>query len=83
MCGLLTGAVNGLFGAGGGMLAVPVLTYVAGLDERKSHATAIAVILPLCIISTIVYALQGGFDYSIFRLLSQAWLRAECSERCS
>ncbi|MFR5833430.1 MAG: sulfite exporter TauE/SafE family protein [Acutalibacteraceae bacterium] len=66
MFGLLTGAVNGLFGAGGGMLAVPVLTYVAGLDERKSHATAIAVILPLCIISTIVYALQGGFDYSIF-----------------
>lgn len=64
-CGLLIGAVNGLFGAGGGMLAVPVLTYVAGLDERHSHATAIAVILPLCFISAAVYAFKTSFDAEI------------------
>lgn len=65
ICGLAVGAVNGLFGAGGGMLAVPVLTFAAGLSEKKAHATAIAVILPLCLVSTVVYAVRGTFDYSV------------------
>lgn len=65
VCGLAVGAVNGLFGAGGGMLAVPVLTFAAGLGEKKAHATAIAVILPLCLVSTVVYAVRGIFDYSV------------------
>lgn len=65
VCGLAVGTVNGLFGAGGGMLAVPVLTFAAGLGEKKAHATAIAVILPLCLVSTVVYAVRGTFDYSV------------------
>lgn len=65
VCGAAVGAVNGLFGAGGGMLAVPVLAYAAGLSTKKAHATAIAVILPLCLISTVVYAVRGSFDYSV------------------
>ncbi len=63
--GVLIGAVNGLFGAGGGMLAVPCLTYVWGLDEKSAHATAIAVILPLCLVSSIVYALKGNYEPSV------------------
>lgn len=66
LCGIAIGIVNGLFGAGGGMLAVPVLTYIAKLDERNAHATAIAVILPLCAVSSVVYALGGGADWGIF-----------------
>lgn len=66
VCGLAVGLVNGLFGAGGGMLAVPVLTFAAGLSAKKAHATAIAVILPLCVISSAVYAFKGSFDYSVF-----------------
>lgn len=46
------------------MLAVPVLTWVAGLPQKKSHATAIALILPLCAIASVVYAFKGGFDAS-------------------
>lgn len=65
VCGLAVGAVNGLFGAGGGMLAVPVLVYAAGLSEKKAHATAIALILPLCMVGTVVYALRGSFDTGI------------------
>lgn len=56
-CSVFIGVVNGLFGAGGGMLAVPCLTYIGGLDEKSAHATAIAAILPLCLVSAIVYAL--------------------------
>lgn len=53
------GAANGLFGGGGGMLAVPLLER-AGLETRQAHATAIAVILPTSLASGIVYAV-GGF----------------------
>ncbi len=65
-CGFITGAVNGAFGAGGGMLAVPALSYVGGLSKKQSHATAIAVILPLCVVGSSVYATGGGYDYSVF-----------------
>lgn len=64
-CGVLIGALNGLFGAGGGMIAVPVLTFLIGLDEKHSHATAIALILPLCLISTIAYAFGGGIEEGV------------------
>jgi len=63
--GLFIGIVNGIFGAGGGMLAVPALSFIGGLDDKHSHATAIAIILPLCLISTIVYALRSSFDFGI------------------
>jgi uncharacterized membrane protein YfcA len=59
VAGLFIGFVNGLFGAGGGMLAVPVLTVVAGLNMKRSHATAILVILPLCAVSSVVYLSKG------------------------
>ena len=64
--GLFIGFVNGLFGAGGGMLAVPLLTMVAGLSMKRSHATAILVILPLCAVSSVVYLTKGISDGGIF-----------------
>lgn len=65
LSGLAIGVVNGLFGAGGGMLSVPALTYILGLDEQHAHATAIAVILPLCIISSIAYSLLGTYQIEV------------------
>ena len=64
--GLFIGFVNGLFGAGGGMLAVPLLTMVAGLNMKRSHATAILVILPLCAVSSVVYLTKGTSGGDVF-----------------
>ena len=36
LCGGAIGVVNGLFGAGGGMLAVPVLAFAAGVCAKYS-----------------------------------------------
>ena len=58
--GALTGIANGLFGGGGGMIAVPFLEKAAGYPPPCAHATAIAVILPASLVSGIVY-LFGGF----------------------
>lgn len=61
VCGTAVGAANSLFGGGGGMLAVPLLT-ATGLDEKRAHATAILVILPVSLFSFILYALRGFYD---------------------
>lgn len=59
--GLITGALTGFFGGGGGMLVIPLLTGVLSLEEKEAHATAIAVILPVSLASALVYLINGGF----------------------
>lgn len=61
MAGLLTGAVNGLFGGGGGMVAVPLMKNMLGYGEKRSHATAILIIAPVCAASAIIYIINGFF----------------------
>ena len=63
LSGILIGAVNGLFGAGGGIIAVPILRK-AGLDHKQSHANAVAVILPVSILSGVLYLLEGKVQFS-------------------
>ena len=62
--GSATGGANGLFGGGGGMLAVPLLQKT-GLSVQKAHATAILVILPVSLFSFLLYALNGFYDFSV------------------
>ena len=61
--GAAAGAANGLFGAGGGMILVPLLTRWAGLEDKKAFATSISIIAPLCLVSIVIYCLQGSMDF--------------------
>jgi uncharacterized membrane protein YfcA len=54
--GILAGCANGFFGSGGGMFIVPLYTKWCKFDEKKTFASSIAVILPLSVVSIIVYA---------------------------
>ena len=60
--GALAGLVNGLFGGGGGMIIVPSLKYLLRYKTNSAHATAIAVILPLSVLSGIFYTVFGNFE---------------------
>jgi uncharacterized membrane protein YfcA len=53
------GFINSFIGAGGGMIAVPILKR-SGLCQNEAHASAVAVILPLTVISAVMYL---HFDY--------------------
>ena len=64
--GMFTGIANGLFGGGGGMIAVPYLERVAGYPTAHAHATAIAVVLPATLVSAVVYLLFGLAPLSLF-----------------
>lgn len=61
--GAAAGAANGLFGAGGGMILVPLLTRWAHIDDKEAFATSISIIAPLCIVSIVVYSLRGSIDF--------------------
>lgn len=57
--GFAIGIANSLFGAGGGIIAVPVLQK-AGLSKKESHANAVAVILPISLLSALLYIMKGN-----------------------
>lgn len=61
LSGAAAGAINGLFGAGGGMILVPMLIRFCKLDDKSAFSNAIAIIFPICLVSIIVYFLNGTF----------------------
>ena len=62
LTGAVGGLINGLFGGGGGMAVVPLLTRWCAVEEKTAFATCVAVIFPLCVLSAAVYLFRTGFD---------------------
>ena len=62
--GALIGLINGFFGGGGGMVVVPVLNKLFGMEQKKAQATALFVILPISLVSTIVYMCHNSVDFA-------------------
>lgn len=50
--GLAAGIVAGLLGVGGGVLFVPGLVIVLGLDQHQAEATSLLAIIPVAIVGT-------------------------------
>lgn len=62
LAGALAGLANGLFGGGGGMVFLPILSRWGDLDARKLYATCVGVIFPVCLVSAGVYLFRDGFS---------------------
>ncbi len=60
ICGAAAGVVNGLFGAGGGMILIPLLRKLTDLKEKEIFACSVGVILPLSVVTLGMYFLRGG-----------------------
>jgi len=66
MAGANAGAVNGLFGAGGGLVLVPMLGKKVGLSEQERFPASIAIIAPVCVTSLLI---SGKWQLSFIELL--------------
>ncbi len=63
--GAAAGMVNGLFGGGGGLLMVPLLRHLTGIELHKAHATTIVTTACLSAISLAVYLFHGAVDWEL------------------
>ena len=59
IAGGAAGLANGLFGGGGGMVFLPILSRWGELSQRKLYATCVGVIFPVCIASAGIYLWRG------------------------
>lgn len=57
----LVGVINAIFGAGGGIIAVSLFKF-QGLEQKKAQAAAVCMILPLSLLSAVLYYLNGHFS---------------------
>ena len=49
--GAAAGTVTGFFGAGGGMVLIPLLSILTALREEELFPASLSIILPVCLIS--------------------------------
>ena len=54
LAGLCAGAANGLFGAGGGMLLVPLLGLSGAVDQKSVFPCSVSIILPITVITLFI-----------------------------
>lgn len=63
LAGAAAGAVNGLFGAGGGMVLVPLLTGLTDLKDTEVFPASVSVILPICLVSLLTTFQSGSVPW--------------------
>ena len=61
--GTLCGFLNGFFGSGGGVLAVPVLEK-EGCAPNEAHASSVALIFVLSLVTALFYGFSGNLDFA-------------------
>lgn len=70
LTGAAAGLLSGLFGVGGGIIMVPALVYLVGLDQIRAHGTSLAAVMLLALSSGSSYALAGKIDWHVAALLA-------------
>ena len=65
LLGMAAGLVAGLFGVGGGVIFVPALIYVAGLNIHQAIGVSLAVIIPTSLSGFLTHLSSGKFEYHI------------------
>lgn len=63
--GLVLGWLGGLFGIGGGLIAISILGLAFGLDQQHAQGTALVMVVPTVLIGVYQYWRRGGMDWRI------------------
>lgn len=61
--GLVLGTLGGLFGIGGGLIAIPVLGVLFGLDQQLAQGTALVMVVPNVMLAIWRYHQRNRIDF--------------------
>ena len=64
LSGSIAGIVNGILGAGGGMILVPLLGKFNKLDEREIFPASVSIMLPICAMNALLSLSHGDVDFN-------------------
>ena len=75
LVGAVVGLVSGVVGIGGGILFVPALVWLFGMDQYKAQGTSLGALLaPVGILAFLEYYRKGHADLRIAFLLAAGFL---------
>ena len=73
--GVLIGAVSGVVGIGGGILFVPALMWIFGMNQYRAQGTSLGALLaPVGVLAFLEYYRSGQADLRIAALLAVGFL---------
>ncbi|MFN8588528.1 MAG: sulfite exporter TauE/SafE family protein [Candidatus Eisenbacteria bacterium] len=72
LTGFVAGLAGGLFGVGGGIVLVPLLTGFFALTQHQAHGTSLAAIGATAIAGLVVYGTHGQVDWASAALMGLA-----------
>lgn len=71
LVGLIVGMFSGIVGIGGGILFIPALIWLAGMDQHKAQGTSLGALLaPVGLLAFLEYYRDGSADLRIAALLA-------------
>lgn len=75
LVGLVVGMVSGVVGIGGGILFIPALVWLLGMDQHRAQGTSLGALLaPVGILAFYEYYRKGNADIRIAALLALGFL---------
>ena len=75
LVGVVIGVVSGIVGIGGGVLFIPALIWLFGMDQHKAQGTSLGALLaPVGIFAFLEYYRHGNADLRISLLLAAGFL---------
>ena len=75
LIGLAVGMISGVVGIGGGVLFVPALIWLLGMDQHKAQGTSLGALLaPVGIFAFMEYYRKGNADLRVGLLLAAGFL---------
>ena len=75
MVGLLSGALSGLIGVGGGIIIVPALILILGYSQQQAQGTSLGLLLlPVGLLAVWNYYKKGYIDVKVVLIMSIAFV---------
>ena len=68
--GLLSGALGGLMGVGGGILLVPLLLYFLGHTQHQAQGTSLAFVIAMAVVAVVPYVRHDSVPWALVGVLA-------------